>query len=310
MATYTIIGSDQKPYSPVTPDDIRRWIAEGRLNGQSLMKSEGDAEFRPLSTFAEFAAALAARTPAESPPTSLSPVFARTATTVATKTSRLAIASLALGILGVFTCGVTALIGLILGIVAMVKIRRSQGALRGDGNAQAGIVVSGISLLVVLLFAVFAKFAGVPHAQFVTCMCQVKELSRVMCTYAYDNQNHYPAATNWCDVLLRSDAGATNTFQSHPGMTNIFPNIFHCPADRSGSRCSYAFNTKLAGAEIGKVDPNTVMIFESAGGWNLSGGKELLLAKSRHCHIVVVGFADGHTENVPESQLAQLRWNP
>ena len=61
MATYTIIGGDQKPYSSVTADDIRRWIADGRLNEQSLMKAQGDAEFRPIPTFPEFADALAAK---------------------------------------------------------------------------------------------------------------------------------------------------------------------------------------------------------------------------------------------------------
>ena len=60
MATYTIIGGDQKPYSSVTADDIRRWIADGRLNAQSLAKEEHDTEWRPLSAFPEFADALAA----------------------------------------------------------------------------------------------------------------------------------------------------------------------------------------------------------------------------------------------------------
>ena len=32
MATYTIIGGDQKEYGPVTGDDLRQWMAEGRLN--------------------------------------------------------------------------------------------------------------------------------------------------------------------------------------------------------------------------------------------------------------------------------------
>ena len=69
MATYTIIGGDQKPYSSVTPDDIRRWIADGRLNAQSLAKEEQDTEWRPLSAFPEFADALAA---SSAPPPSIS----------------------------------------------------------------------------------------------------------------------------------------------------------------------------------------------------------------------------------------------
>jgi hypothetical protein len=74
MATYTIIGGDQKPYSSVTADDVRRWIADGRLNGQSLAKEENDTEWRPLSAFPEFADALAASS--APPPPFSSPVAA------------------------------------------------------------------------------------------------------------------------------------------------------------------------------------------------------------------------------------------
>ena len=60
---YTIIGGDQKEYGPIPADDVRQWIAEGRLNEQSLMKGEGDAEFRPLEKFPEFADAFAPKSP-------------------------------------------------------------------------------------------------------------------------------------------------------------------------------------------------------------------------------------------------------
>jgi uncharacterized membrane protein len=60
MATYIIIGGDEKEYGPVTAGDVRQWIAEGRLSEQSLMKAESDAEYRPLAKFPEFADAFAA----------------------------------------------------------------------------------------------------------------------------------------------------------------------------------------------------------------------------------------------------------
>jgi hypothetical protein len=55
MANYTIIGGDGKEYGPITETDVRQWISEGRLAPQSLAKGEGDAEFRPLEKFPEFA---------------------------------------------------------------------------------------------------------------------------------------------------------------------------------------------------------------------------------------------------------------
>jgi len=55
MANYTIIGGDGKQYGPITGDDLRKWISEGRLNAQSLAKADSDAEFRALATFPELA---------------------------------------------------------------------------------------------------------------------------------------------------------------------------------------------------------------------------------------------------------------
>jgi uncharacterized membrane protein len=55
---YRIIGGDQKEYGPVSADDLRRWIAEGRLNGPSLVQAEGSGEWQPLAAFAEFTDAL------------------------------------------------------------------------------------------------------------------------------------------------------------------------------------------------------------------------------------------------------------
>ncbi|MGH7991618.1 MAG: DUF4339 domain-containing protein, partial [Limisphaerales bacterium] len=68
MANYIIIGGDQKEYGPITGNDVRKWIAEGRLNAQSLMKAESDAEFRPLSAFPEFADVFGIAQQAGAPP--------------------------------------------------------------------------------------------------------------------------------------------------------------------------------------------------------------------------------------------------
>jgi len=69
---YKIIGGDQKEYGALSAQDLRKWIAEGRLNAQSLAKAEGDEEFRPLGGFPEFVDALAAA--AAEPPSPPTPV--------------------------------------------------------------------------------------------------------------------------------------------------------------------------------------------------------------------------------------------
>ena len=70
---YKIIGADQREYGPVSSDQIRAWIREGRLHAQSSVKSEGTESWRMLSEFAEFAADLAFKAPPGLPPLSTEP---------------------------------------------------------------------------------------------------------------------------------------------------------------------------------------------------------------------------------------------
>src|SRR5947209_8774859 len=65
---YKILGADQKEYGPVTADQIRAWIKEGRANAQTLIQSAGSTEWQPLSALTEFADALAAKSAGAPPP--------------------------------------------------------------------------------------------------------------------------------------------------------------------------------------------------------------------------------------------------
>jgi hypothetical protein len=60
---YKIIGADQKEYGPITLDQLRQWILEGRANAQTRAQAEGTAEWKVLSDFPELADALAAKNP-------------------------------------------------------------------------------------------------------------------------------------------------------------------------------------------------------------------------------------------------------
>jgi len=51
---YRIVGADQKEYGPVTVEQIRDWITQGRANAQTVAKFEEGA-WKPLATFPEFA---------------------------------------------------------------------------------------------------------------------------------------------------------------------------------------------------------------------------------------------------------------
>src|SRR5947209_4015412 len=116
---YQLIGADGREYGPITADELRQWIAEGRVNAFTQAKPQGAAKWQRLDSLPIFGATVEALT---TPPP---------------KSSGLAIASVVLGMLGF--CGITAVVGLILGVVALVKIKASQGRVVGRGFAIAGI---------------------------------------------------------------------------------------------------------------------------------------------------------------------------
>jgi len=60
---YKFIGADGKEYGPITADQLRQWIAEGRANSQTKILPEGTTEWRPLSDFPEFMPAIAGTAP-------------------------------------------------------------------------------------------------------------------------------------------------------------------------------------------------------------------------------------------------------
>ena len=216
------------------------------------------------------------------------------------RTSGMAIASLVLGILGLFTCGLTALFGLIFGIIALVKVKGSQGKLSGNGLALAGIIVSAIFLMMLPIFAAMflpALAAAKERAQTINCVSNEKILALGVRMYCTDHTNYFPTAATWCDAIKPYVPLAQN---------------FKCPSANPADQCDYAFNAALDGMDESKVDPQTVMLFESNGGWDAHGGSELMVTPARHQNgrIYVVAFADGSVQEVRQSQLDTLRWNP
>ena len=292
---YTILGGDGKQYGPVTAEAVRQWVNEGRANRNTQIRPEGSEQWQSLASVPEFAPLFAAPPPGMNALVGGAPIGQP-------PNSGLAIASLVLGITGFCLPIITAMAGLILGIVAMNKIKASGGRIGGHGLALAGTITSAVALLFSIALVGFYAALLLPalakaktNAETINCVNNLKQLGLAVRLYSGDNNDMYPMGTNWCDAIL-PEAGT--------------PKIFMCPGDNSLARSGYAFNAALSGMRDADVAPDTVMIFESDSGWNASGGKELLAKQSRHSKTYVVGFADGSVQQVQEARLSQLRWNP
>lgn len=112
------------------------------------------------------------------------------------KTCGLAIASLVTGILSLFCSFFMAIPAIICGIIALVKIGKSNGQLKGNGLAIAGIAVPAVLSLVVvpLMLAILMPALSKTKmiAQRVVCSTNMQGLSTAMVVYMNDYDEKYP----------------------------------------------------------------------------------------------------------------------
>lgn len=219
------------------------------------------------------------------------------------KANNMAIVSLVLGILGFFSFGLTALFGVICGIIALNQINRDD-KYEGKGIAIAGTILSGVSfaflsIFLAILFPVFAQARE--KAKETICMTNQRYLSRAMLLYAEDHDQKLPSKNDWSDLIL-------------PYCSD--KKLFHCPSSTSkangGAKTTdYAYNMHCSQLKIVKVNMPSItpMIFDSKNSkWNQSGGDELVAC--RHGNKTVMAFMDGHVESKTPEEAKETIWDP
>ena len=149
---YRIIGSDQQEYGPVSADEIRRWVVEGRWHPRSLVRIDGTNDWRPLSTFPELATAFALQPAGTFVPQSTLPVQ---------QSNSMATLGLVFSCLGLVCCGCVpfGLLGVVFSFIGLSQANRDP-ANAGKGVAIAGIVIGLLSLLGVVVSVVLGLFGS------------------------------------------------------------------------------------------------------------------------------------------------------
>lgn len=215
------------------------------------------------------------------------------------KTSGMAIASLILGICSIFTCGLSAIVGLVLGIVGLRSIRKSQGWLKGAGLAIAGIAVSGTALLMipfVMGITGTAFYNARKSAKEYLSMNNARHLCLAVNLYCDENDGSFPPVDNWPAALKEYISDEK---------------ILTSPLAPEAGRI-WAMNKNLDGRKIRDIKQpgRTVLIFEAHFDSPPAGGRDLLTEKPGTIRGQVVGFVDGHAELVRYDRLDDLIWIP
>ena len=185
------------------------------------------------------------------------------------KTCGLAIAALVMGILSLFCSLFMAIPAIICGIIALVKIGKSNGQLKGNGFAIAGIVVPTVLTLVVvpLLLAILMPALNQTQriAERVVCGTNLKGLSVAMMVYSNDYDGKLPTE-NWCDLFIEE--------------VDVSPKSFVCPdSDAIEGESCYAMNINIAGKNLDKLPASVVLFFETDIG--VEGGPRTTSIKNR-----------------------------
>jgi hypothetical protein len=141
---YRIVGTDGKMYGPVSLDQIRRWLAEGRADSRTPVHVEGAASWTYLGLLPDLAPSFAAH-----------PGVIGAITPSATRgTNGFATAGLICGLLSWTCCCCVPfnLLGIVFSIVALVQLAGQPQPQEGRGFAIAGLILSvtsiGLGLLV------------------------------------------------------------------------------------------------------------------------------------------------------------------
>ena len=184
---------------------------------------------------------------------------------------------------------ISILCGLVIGIIADHRIRKSNGRLKGRVFSILGFVMA------IIVFFLVLEPIGPPRgiAYRMVCGSNMFGLGKSLQAYSTEFKGKYPPVDKWCDLLIKD--------------VNVSAKEFICPvALKKGDkgRCHYAINPNAEPNSPGDI----ALLFETKGGWNQHGGKEILTTKNHKDKGCNVLFNDGHVEFVKAEDIGKLKW--
>lgn len=177
----------------------------------------------------------------------------------------------------------------ILGILGVIKVKKSKGLMKGYILSILGVLMSVLSFH----YAMRAIASVRPEARILHCEFNMQHISQAMQVYSDNYNNQYPIAAKWCDVLREC--------------ADVDEMLFVCHAAKEKEwrwRAHYAINPNVSP----NSPPDTVLLFETSGGWNQCGGPELLSLTNHHRKGSNILFNDGHVEFVTPRRIHKLKW--
>jgi hypothetical protein len=162
-AIYKIIGEDGHEYGPATGEQIRQWIAEGRVEHRTPIFVDGAKDWNFVGLVPEFAGCFAA---SDTPPPIAPPKPGTSTAGRMAKTNSYAQAGMIFGILSLTCCCCGfpfGILGLVFSLIGLSQINANPQLHEGRGMAIAGLVLSILSLVLGAGSMFFNLLTHQPH---------------------------------------------------------------------------------------------------------------------------------------------------
>ena len=197
-----------------------------------------------------------------------------------------------IGGLGLVTFASSFAISFILSFIALLGMCFYRFRIYGVGKAIKMIVFTYIVFSLGFAITGPALMNAKNEAHKINCRSNMLNLTISLVSYQQD-YNTRPSKENWCD-LIKSTLGDKKR------------NMFLCAKDKTGP-CSYAMNENVP-ADANDLPPDLVLLFESAPGWNQSGGPDDVVTDRHGRPGANIAFAEGDVKFVEAEDILKLRW--
>ena len=187
--------------------------------------------------------------------------------------------------LSIIICLISVPLGIIFSIIAIKKIKSSQQQLKGLRLAVTGLIIHLILAIVIVCAALSLKL----ELDRILCQERLYGLRQYLMLYCEDNNEQYPLAEKWCDLLKEDKC----------------PELyFICTKSKTKKgKCDFAMDPDCEP----NSSPDVVLLFESKAGWNQHGGPELINFDNHKtkCNILL---NDWRVKHITPEEVNDLKW--
>lgn len=182
--------------------------------------------------------------------------------------STMAVGSLVLALCGFVTYTISAYLGLVLGIVALVRIRRSEGNLQGKGYALAGTIISAV-----LIAALLGSYPLITRVRFQALKTQGREnlgqIGLAIRIYRGEMEGKWPSSLLDISMYCENLDQLVEPLDEHPQLLHPAEERWQLHRD---IECSFVFVGELSG----EVPPELIIAYTRKGIY--SDGRHILFA--------------------------------